>query len=269
MMYRLSPSAKCSNAIRAVRLGSYSMCATVAGTPSFSERRKSISRYARLWPPPWCRAVTRPCTLRPPLECSGRTSDFSGVSRVISAKSLTEAPRRPGVVGFYLRIPILSPYPCSSDSGAREDVDRLAVLGQRDDGALGRLALAVPGPGALALALSVDGVHRDDLDPVEDLLDGDLDLGLVRVGVDLEGVTAGLEQAVALLGNDRSEDDVARVADHVAASSSVVTGAVSANGAASATSSRALVPTSSGAVPAAGPATSSGPVSAASSSGAA
>ena len=33
-------------------------------------------------------------------------SDFSGVERVISAKSETLAPRRPGVVGLYLRIPM-------------------------------------------------------------------------------------------------------------------------------------------------------------------
>ena len=82
------------------------MCATLAGTPSLSLRRKSISRYARLWPPPWWRVVTLPWTLRPPLLCSGRTSDFSGVDRVISAKSETLEPRRPGVVGLYLRIPM-------------------------------------------------------------------------------------------------------------------------------------------------------------------
>src|SRR5699024_8006936 len=37
---------------------------------------------------------------------SGRTSDFSGVVRVISTKSATEEPRRPGVVGLCLRIPM-------------------------------------------------------------------------------------------------------------------------------------------------------------------
>src|SRR5512135_499529 len=48
----------------------------------------------------------RPWLLRPPFLGSGRTSDFSGVDRVISTKSATLAPRRPGVVGLYLRIPI-------------------------------------------------------------------------------------------------------------------------------------------------------------------
>src|ERR1700755_2600144 len=46
----------------------------------------------------------RPWALRPPLLCSGRTNDFSGSERVISAKSDTLAARRPGVVGLYLRI---------------------------------------------------------------------------------------------------------------------------------------------------------------------
>src|SRR5690348_1236180 len=113
----------------------------------------------------------RPWALRPPVPCSGRISDFSGVERVISAKSETLEPRRPGVVGLYLRIPMslnLSP-------GLRrgsEQVDRLAARRQGHDRALGALALAVAGAGALALALPVGGVHRIDLDR-EDLLDGD------------------------------------------------------------------------------------------------
>src|ERR671922_765276 len=126
--------------MRALRLGSYSMCATLAGTPSLSWRRKSISRYARLWPPPWWRTATRPALLRPPLLCSGRTSDFSGVDRVISTKSATLEPRRPGVVGLYLRIPI-SQSSSISDQGApsgglAEDVDTVA-LGEGHDRALG------------------------------------------------------------------------------------------------------------------------------------
>src|SRR5918995_3548827 len=48
----------------------------------------------------------RPWLLRPPVLDSGRRSDFSGVDRVISAKSATDEPRRPGVVGLYLRIAI-------------------------------------------------------------------------------------------------------------------------------------------------------------------
>src|SRR6187431_2632255 len=98
-----------------------------------------MMRYARLWPPPWCRVVIRPWLLRPPFLGSGRVSDFSGVVRVTSTKSATDAPRRPGVVGLYLRIPmLLSPRLSASRSGDRssEDVDALA-LGEADDGPLG------------------------------------------------------------------------------------------------------------------------------------
>src|ERR1700759_2844167 len=115
--------------MRAVRFGSYSMCATLAGTPSLSARRKSISRYARLWPPPWCRVVIRPALLRPPLLCPGRTSDFSGVSRGTPAKSEPREPRRPGVVGLYLRIAMVA-YPLLP-----EHIDTVARA-QRDDRAL-------------------------------------------------------------------------------------------------------------------------------------
>src|SRR5690606_41301428 len=43
------------------------------------------------------------------------------------------------------------------------------------------------------LALTVDGVHRDDLH-AKDLLDGDLDLCLVGTGVHLKGVLALIHQ---------------------------------------------------------------------------
>src|SRR5690606_12850048 len=188
----------------AVRFGSYSMCATLALTPSLSWRRKSMTRYARLWPPPLCRVVIRPCALRPPLPCSGRTSDFSGCERVISAKSETLAPRRPGLVGLYLRIAMSAKslqFPAGGSGRSSEQVDGLASRSQRHDGPLGVLALAVPGAGALALARPVGGVHRRDLD-VEDLLYRDLDLRLVRVRVHDERVHVVLDQAVGLLRDD-------------------------------------------------------------------
>src|ERR1700719_473766 len=84
-----------------------------------------------------CGAVTRPWTFRPPLLCSGRISDFSGSLRVISEKSEPLAPRRPGVVGLYLRIPTY----VSLTNRSAEDVDPVA-LGQGHDGAPG-----VPPPG--------------------------------------------------------------------------------------------------------------------------
>src|ERR1700679_218648 len=96
----------------------------------------------------------RPCTFRPPLECSGRTSDFSGSLRVISEKSEPLAPRRPGVVGLYLRIPTC----VSLTNRSAEDVNPVA-LGEGDDGALGVSPLAVAEPGPPPLALPVEGVH--------------------------------------------------------------------------------------------------------------
>ena len=60
------------------------------------------------------RVVIRPCTFRPPRPFSGRTSDFSGSDRVTSEKSAPLAPRRPGVVGLYLRIAMCAQAPRSS-----------------------------------------------------------------------------------------------------------------------------------------------------------
>src|SRR5664280_1795137 len=153
----------------------------------------------------------RPALLRPPLLVSGRTSDFSGVERVISTKSATLAPRRPGVVGLYLRIPTISPqsaYRAGSADGSAEDVDR--ALAEGHDRTLGVLALAQSELRPPRLALAVDGVDRGDLDG-EDLLDRDLDLRLVGPRVNDEGVLPLIEQPVALLRDDRRDQDVARV----------------------------------------------------------
>ena len=59
---------------------------------------------------------------------------------------------------------------CPALSLATKDVDRIAAGDQGHHGALGCLALAVAGAGALALAGPVGRVHRIDLD-LEDLLD--------------------------------------------------------------------------------------------------
>src|SRR5688572_17939785 len=142
----------------------------------------------------------RPVLLRPPFLGSGRTSDFSGSVRVISTKSATDEPRRPGVVGLYLRIPMLSQSSSFKDGRSlsdrpAEDVD--GALAQRHDRALGVLATpgAEAGPARL-LALPVDRVDRADLH-AEHLLHGDLDLGLVRPRVHDERVLVLVEQAVA------------------------------------------------------------------------
>src|ERR1700712_3579656 len=101
----------------------------------------------------------RPWFLRPPFLGSGLTRDFSGVVRVISAKSATDEPRRPGVVGLYLRIAISVFLPGLAAS--REDVDGARL--ERDDGALDVLALAGAELGPARLARTVEGVHRGDL----------------------------------------------------------------------------------------------------------
>ena len=89
-----------------------------------------------------------------------------------------------------------------------EDVDGAGLQG--DDGALGVLALADAELGAASLALTVQGVDACNLD-LEDVLDGLLDLGLVRSRVYLEGVLARVDQVVALLRDNRSNDYVAWV----------------------------------------------------------
>src|SRR3954469_8967696 len=86
------------------RFGSYSIAATLAGTPSLRLRLKSILRYRRLAPPPRWREVLRPLALRPPDFLRPSTSVFSGSAFVISAKSGYVTKRRPGEVGLGLRI---------------------------------------------------------------------------------------------------------------------------------------------------------------------
>src|SRR3954465_7005323 len=89
----------------AVRLGSYSIAATVAGTPSLV-RLKSMTRYLRLAPPPRWRDVLRPLALRPPDFLRPSTRVFSGGFFVVSAKSEALAKRGAGLVGLGLRIGI-------------------------------------------------------------------------------------------------------------------------------------------------------------------
>src|SRR3954469_12522496 len=134
-------------------------------------------------------------------------------------------------------------------SGARapEDLDALAG-GERDDGTLGVLALAhLRAPAALALALAVDRVHAVDLH-VEDLLHGDIDLRLVRRRRHDERVLPGVDQAVALLGDDRGEQDVPGVADAHAFSSVLASVVPSSVGACASGPALATSPRSAGAL---------------------
>src|SRR5437660_4310897 len=92
--------------MRAERLGSYSIVATRAGTPSLS-RLKSMRRYRRLWPPPRWRVVMRPWLFRPAFDLRGRRSGLYGFFVVMSSNATTDMPRRPGDVGLYLLIAML------------------------------------------------------------------------------------------------------------------------------------------------------------------
>src|SRR5580693_571968 len=185
--------------MRALRLGSYSMDATLAGIPSLL-RRKSTIRYCCLWPPPRWRAVLRPWLLRPPVCGLGASNDFSGRSRVISEKSETVWKRRPGLVGLRERSGM------AMFRSALEQVDGVVGM-ERHDGALGVGALAphVGAPVARRLPFAVERVDVGDAD-AEGLLDGvgHLDLGGARV--DDEGVDVLLHQRVALLRDHRTDE---------------------------------------------------------------
>src|SRR5215213_9908713 len=102
------------------RLGSYSIAATRAGTPSL-RRLKSILRYSRLAPPPRWREVLRPCVLRPPDFVRPSVSDFSGSPLVTSEKSGYVAKRRPGLVGFGFLMAIRCSLPGPRATGGAQD----------------------------------------------------------------------------------------------------------------------------------------------------
>src|SRR6478609_382513 len=141
--------------MRAVRFGSYSTVATVAGTPSLL-RRKSIRRKRRLWPPPRNRDVMRPKWLRPPVLFIASVRDFSGAFPCDSSeKSGATRPRLPGVVALCGRRPIFL--------DSLEEFDRLTG-GDGDDRLLPVGPLADEPAHALLLAADDAGAHRDDVD---------------------------------------------------------------------------------------------------------
>src|SRR5215467_3901048 len=185
--------------MRQVRLGSYSIVVTLAGTPNLL-RRKSILRYCRLWPPPWCRVVTWPLLLRPPVRRSGSSSARSGVVSVTSAKSETERNRVAAVTGLNCRMPI----------SALEHLDRVALFELHD-----RLLPRWPEPLAARVAAPLGAHHqRPDVRHrhIEQLLDRRPDLGLRRLGVDPEGVfLARLVGRRRLLGDHRPDDQLVQV----------------------------------------------------------
>src|SRR6266478_1378934 len=92
-----------------LRLGSYSMAATFAGTPTLS-RRKSTWRYCFLCPPPRCQITISPWLLRPPERFFGSSKAFSGSCLVIWLLSRTVINRRDAVYGLKLFSPIAASY---------------------------------------------------------------------------------------------------------------------------------------------------------------
>src|SRR5580698_1435600 len=198
--------------MRAVRLGSYSTVATVAGTPSLL-RRKSMRRKRRLWPPPRKREVMRPLLLRPPLFDVLSVSVFSGrLPCDSSEKSGATRPRLPGVVALCGRRPM-----------ALDSLEELDVLagGDGDDRLLPVGTLADVAAHALLFAAHHRGADRQHVD-VPELLDGVADLDLVGVAGNLEqqlclerlhvdlavAAAAGLLETGPLLGEQGAFDDL-------------------------------------------------------------
>ena len=85
--------------MRAERFGSYSIEATVAGTPNLS-RLKSMTRSLRLCPPPRCQMVWSPTLRRPLVRCFGSVNDLYGRSVVRSSLTVLVMKRRVGVTGL-------------------------------------------------------------------------------------------------------------------------------------------------------------------------
>src|SRR5438093_1077500 len=184
-------------AMRAVRFGSYSIDATLPGTPVLS-RRKSMMRRRRLAPPPRWRTVMRPWLLRPAWRRKGATSDFSGLERVISSKLCPLAPRRPGEVGLYCLIGTLY---------ALEQLDLIAG-GERHNGLLPvRLVLdaVAQRPARLALHHHYVDVYHFYIEPFFDCV---LDLHLVRLAAHLEHVFVFAAEARGFLRNHRPDHDI-------------------------------------------------------------
>src|ERR1700761_67615 len=198
--------------MRAVRLGSYSMWATLAGTPSLSWRRKADQPVGPLVA----------ATLVPGGDAAVHVPATLGVQRP-DQRLLRLVPGDLGKVGAAGTSPTgrgrlvltdshessnpLSPALPLPDRAA-EDVNPVA-LGEGDDRPLGVRPLAPADPGPAALALAVDRVDPGHLD-AEDFFDGQADLGLVGVRCHDEGVLALVEQAVALLRDDRPQENVPR-----------------------------------------------------------
>src|SRR6185295_3376831 len=195
--------------MRADRFGSYSMAFTVAGIPSFS-RRKSMSRSMRLCPPPRCRTVMRPYTLRPVLFRSGESRLFSGVDLVMSSLTTNVMYRRAGEVGLTDRM--------GMTLGSLHELD-LVTGGQCHHGLLPPAPPAFKAAHALPLALAGSRSNGGHLD-AEDLLHRLANLHLVGARRHLEGHHVEIFLLLhALLGHERAHQHRPGILHDLSASS--------------------------------------------------
>src|SRR4030042_4480901 len=138
----------------------------------------------------------------------GASRLFSGSFFVISEKSETDAKRLPGDVGLYLLIAMI----IHLLDSAQRALEELYTMPRRQ--AHDRLLTSggVAGSPALALRLGrySNGVDRSHLHS-EYFLDRLADLGLLRLGVYLEGIFVVVEECVTLLGDHRPQDDITRI----------------------------------------------------------
>src|SRR6267142_4835223 len=91
--------------MRAERFGSYSIVATVPGTPVLS-RLKSMVRSLRLCPPPRCQMVMSPEFRRPPVRLLICVRGLCGFDAVSSSFVRVVLNRCDGVIGLYVLIAI-------------------------------------------------------------------------------------------------------------------------------------------------------------------
>src|SRR3984893_11888537 len=206
-----------------LRFGSYSMAATLAGTPTLS-RRKSTWRYCFLCPPPRCQITISPWLLRPPERCFGSSRAFSGSCLVIWLLSRTVINRRDAVYGLKLLSAIAASYLLCLDRGLTAAtqallqilrvLDHLFAFRQLHVGFLPIATIAFVLTAAAHLAVKIGGAHIIDLH-FEDLLHRFLDLRLGRARRDFkDDRVLRLFHAQALFGDDRPANNLIRRGGH-------------------------------------------------------